>query len=549
MKILNNLTDKPVKRALLFLIIILFATGYWLPRTWSFYGGNDWDLTYTMYEAARISVVDYHQFPQFNPWLAFGSDFNANPQSGHVSILFLPILLFGTFYGYKVSILLAMFIGASGAFRWFYKVCSDSVLSFSAAVIFILAAYFSGHIFTAGHSNTLYLYFIPWIFWGMIKLAEKYHFRYLLLVVLLLAQVIAGGAPFVYVTIAFTGGLWVLSEIWIQKNTRLILPWAAVLIAAITLNLWKLLPSVDLWAQSPRLVTDESGINVIQWFQSLGAMPFRTGTWHAHYEYMIGFPLICGGIIFYYRRHIQQPLKWLVLFGLLLWLCLGNSPDYVNPWYWLNKYVPPFNGIRAPARFGIIALFGLITAMIWVVKSEKEKKLIYIIIGSAAVTQILSFRAATSFQQDTAQVTPDSLQKLSPLNAPAVVTLKSPEQSSFAAVLQHQMIANAYEPQNLPPVYDTLDLLAPVHQLDDFTPDKIVFTGSTDTVDIGLRYSNYWNISRGARLSSHNGHIRIIGAKGSRVLAYNNPLLLLGFLWSFVTIPILILAHLLLRRK
>lgn len=545
LKDISQLFSGNLSRWLIFIIWALFVTGYWLPRNWSFYGGNDWDLTYSMFEVARKSLLEFGQWPQFNPWMAFGSDLNANPQAGHVSIFFLPVLLFGTYYGYKLSILIAVILGCWGAFRWFRETGADEVISGTAAMLFVAAGYFSSHIFQAGHSNTLYLYLLPWLAFAFAKLRQKYHTGYLILATLVAAQMIAGGAPIVYIMAMGFLGLWVVGDFWVHRRSSLLLPLLLTVFGSIILCLWKILPGMDLWSQTPRLVKDESGINLLQWVQSLAGYPFRTGTWHAHYEYNLGFSIILLGILLYFRQHIIGLWKWAILFALLVWFCLGNSPDYINPWYWLNRFVSPFNSMRAPSRFGIIAVFALLTALVYVLRFSEERRFIYAILLAAVVSQGLAFRAEASFIQDTPQVAmPVSGNDH---NSPRITRQKT--EGNFGSIQNNIAVVNAYEPLNLSAVSDTLPEFISAGKISYFSPNKIEFTSPDSGITLNLRYSPDWKLFGPGEVIAAKGLLHISGAKGTRILYYSNPLFSKGLWLSLLILPFWLISHFVFRKR
>jgi hypothetical protein len=55
---------------------------------------GDWAYFLQIYEAARLSILEYHQFPWWNPWNLGGVPLYANPQFGLVSIQMPLVLLF-----------------------------------------------------------------------------------------------------------------------------------------------------------------------------------------------------------------------------------------------------------------------------------------------------------------------------------------------------------------------------------------------------------------------------------------------------------------------
>ncbi|MBS3915013.1 MAG: hypothetical protein KG003_10965 [Bacteroidetes bacterium] len=522
----------------------LFVTNLWLPRNWSFYGGEDWDLTYTMFESARKAVVEYGSVPLYNPFVSFGYDFVADPQAGQFSIFFIPILVFGTFYGYKLSILLAMVLGAIGSFKLFKSIQKDEKISLFLSLILCAANYFSAHIFRAGHSNVLYLYLVPWLFYFLVKLKEKYTLKYTIGAVLVLLQMIIGGAPIVFLIAVALMLLWLIADWWIYGNRQGILLFPAILIISICFGFWKILPGLKLWEETPRLMKDESGISLFQWLQSLGGYESRMGTWHGWWEYTLGFNIILLGIIFYYKNEIKSWWKWLVLAIPVIWICLGNTPEMVNPWYWMNKYLPVFSSLRAPSRFGFIVLFAIAVAVVFVLKNTKEKGFAYAILLFAAIAQSLSFRADCSFVQDSPMMEVKNVVSQHP--DPKLVTVRIPDaekKRGFIHLLQNELVLNAYQPLNLPPVFDTMRSFVSGAEKIHFTPGKMNISTSGDLLVFNLRYSKYWQLHGEGKIKFYSGLLSVEKPGKEIVLKYKNPYVMQGFLFGIIGIIILIIIH------
>lgn len=69
--------------------------------------GSDWEFFLAYFEAFRKSVLNYGQFPGFNPWNCLGSPLWANTQIGPVSHYGLLVLIFGTLVGTKLGVALS----------------------------------------------------------------------------------------------------------------------------------------------------------------------------------------------------------------------------------------------------------------------------------------------------------------------------------------------------------------------------------------------------------------------------------------------------------
>jgi len=397
MEKLDRIFSKTGNIWILFIAWILFASNLWLPRNWGFYGTADWDLTYSTFEVARINIIEYREWPSYQANLAFGSDLDANPQAVSGSIFLIPVLLFGTFYGYKLSILLAMLIGLWGSFKLFKLYSSDSFIPFSMSIIFVGAPYFSRHIFEAGHSNFLFFYFVPWIFFHLENFKNRGKHKYLIYITLLLAMPISGGAPLV--TIIASAGLFLLSLGYFlidKKGAKFISGVITAISFALIINAWKILPAIEHWAQSPRLTKDESGINFLVYLQTLCDFQTDTKTPHQWHEFAVGFPMILIVLSCYKLFKINNIKYWLILCLPIFWIGLGNSPNYINPWYFLNHYVPIFSSLRAPYRIGILSLLILCILFLKTYNKYNYKELIYLTLVSCILTQTLSFNSISN---------------------------------------------------------------------------------------------------------------------------------------------------------
>lgn len=520
----------------LFITWALFVSNLWLPRNWGFYGPLDWDLTYSNLETARKSIMEFGQWPSFNPWSAFGTDFNSNPQSSHAGIFFLPVLIFGSFYGYKVSIILAMVLGLWGAYRCFLLLNENKPIAIYGAMLFCGCNYFGAHIFQAGHSNTLYLYFLPWIIYYLIRLREKRNSLGWIMPVILLSQMITGGAPISFIIAAILILAWALFTVWNEKNFRFLLTVCRIGALAIIASFWKIWPEIHYWQHSPRLIKDDSFVGPITWLQMLAGFEVDPRVWHGWWELNLGFNLILIGIVLYYRRSIPSFFRWLILAFCVMWLCLGNIPPYINPWHLLNNYVPIFTSLRAPYRFGIILIFAFTLALVFVVKNQKEIGLVSFLLLVASVAQSLSFNAISSncFKGkliEDIQQPPATIAKPIKLDSAQAKT-------QYLFIKQNYLVANAYEPLKLSAVNDTPNTFVSGASLLHFTPNHLRLKITDSQACLSLRYSSNWHIKGNGILTSRRGLLCITGGSGNIDLYYTNPDVKTGLLVSLLAFPL-----------
>lgn len=99
------------------------------------------------YEAMRVSILNYHQFPWFNPWVSGGVPLYANPQMGVFSIQMVLVLLFGTVQGLKIAIAFYTFLGYGAMYlllRKYFKL--EKYLSTCLSLIWLFCTFFVAHL-------------------------------------------------------------------------------------------------------------------------------------------------------------------------------------------------------------------------------------------------------------------------------------------------------------------------------------------------------------------------------------------------------------------
>lgn len=528
---IENFLEKPWKRTLLFILWALFITNLWLPRNWGFYGQGDWDLTYSTFECARKSIMDYGQWPGFNPYLAFGSDMDANPQGAHASVFFIPILLFGSFYGFKISILLAIFIGLLGMRKLLLRTGSGNLNATLVSMAFCSASFFARHILEVGHSNFLYFYLIPYLMEFIERFRQKKKRYALALATIILSQFISGGAPLVFIVSVFMIILW-SAYLWIsrEESFKWLLNVLLLFVFSIGLSLWKIIPVLDQWSVSPRNVLDDSGINPLVFLDALADFKTDTKTPHDWHEFSIGTGLLAPLLILYFWKNIPKFKLWLIMTLFIVWLSMGNFPGYANPWYLSHHFLPIFDGLRAPSRFGFIVLFIVSLGQCNVSKFSESKSLIVIILISITLSNTLSYNAISNQMVHSPRVELDSLESSLELPKP-VHTFKK---DIYSNILKNRLIVDAYEPLHLPEVTDTLNEFNVGSEIQVFSPNKITFKLQQDTSIFNLRFTEHWT-SIGAEPFNRLGLLAVKGKPGQEItLQYSNQNLGRGILGSVI---------------
>ena len=319
-------------------------------------GIQDWDQNFAWTEATRISLVDFHQFPMWNPYKCGGSVQFANPQIPVVSLQTLFALLLGTINGIKFSIFFHGLLGFIGFYFLAKQYKLSNLGSLLAAIVFSFNGITGSFLSTGMVVFTSFAY-TPYILicfnksldnrkWGLVcglLFALSFYFGYHLSLLL---------------------GVYVLIfAIVISVVNRTFTPLKALLIVVGTsacLILPKLLLSIQLLQAFPRIMEDVSGYNLHNFFyfllsqkQNLFNEMNAKGFTFAIDEnslYVGIIPVTLFLLFFAFnKKGIKTNIALLITMLIVFWVMLGNV---IYPsLYALLKHLPVFSSFRVAQRF------------------------------------------------------------------------------------------------------------------------------------------------------------------------------------------------------
>lgn len=169
-------SNKLFKFVLLSIPVLFFVLGFLLHPNSVI--KNDWDYFLQLYEAFRISVLKYGQFPWWNPWVAGGVPLYANPQFALLSIESLSVLILGSLYGLKIAILIYYLLGFWGMYKLSKRISSSESRSVLVAYIFTFGGFTASHI-SLGHLTFAMYLLVPWLLYlFIIRFDTKYSYLY-----------------------------------------------------------------------------------------------------------------------------------------------------------------------------------------------------------------------------------------------------------------------------------------------------------------------------------------------------------------------------------
>jgi hypothetical protein len=337
---------------------ILLSLLYYLPilNSDNNLGIQDWDQNFAWTEATRVTLLDYHQFPLWNPYKCGGTVQFANPQIPVISFQTVFALLFGTVRGIKLSIFFHAVIGFIGFYYLARQYKLSYVGSLLAAIIFSFSG-ITGSFLSTGmvvYSSAAYTPYILICFnksidkgkWGVIAgslFALSFYYAYQ--IPLLLSVYI-----FVYA----------LVKSIIERTLAPLKAFGIMILTSTLLILPKLLMSYQLLEIFPHQIKDLSGYSIRSLlyfllsqkqnlFNEMNVQGFSFGIdENSIYIGLLSFVLF---LIFFVKnkREVIRNISLLITLLIILWIMLGS--DIFPSLYGIIRHLPVFSSFRVAQRF------------------------------------------------------------------------------------------------------------------------------------------------------------------------------------------------------
>lgn len=162
----------PVGRALPWVLAAAAASLSWPMLARPGLGYGDWDFYLQTYEAVRKTVLEYRQFPWWNPWNRGGFPLAADPQCSLVPMMTPLALVLGTGAGLRLSAALCLMIAVEGARRLGRLWLGDPWASCAVGLVFGLHG--GMIVYTvAGLYVTMSYCAMPWLAYHACRLADR----------------------------------------------------------------------------------------------------------------------------------------------------------------------------------------------------------------------------------------------------------------------------------------------------------------------------------------------------------------------------------------
>lgn len=156
------------------LLLSLLAIAIWASPLWltgGMTGIYDWDTTTHRFEALRRTVLEFRQWPGHNPWTTGGVPLLGNPNLSLVSIKGVLVLVFGTFWGLRLGVMVYLFLGFIGAWKLSSIWWKDRFLRLVFGFYSIANPALTYHM-TVGHLVFQTFWFMPLSFYYLLRFKE-----------------------------------------------------------------------------------------------------------------------------------------------------------------------------------------------------------------------------------------------------------------------------------------------------------------------------------------------------------------------------------------
>lgn len=352
------------KRQLIALLILVGAAQFPLvmsPDRFSFAGDVDLGLAY--WEMVRRTIVEYWEFPFWGAWNHGGVPLFANPQVTVFGIELPCLLIFGTWYGWRIAVYIYLLFGAAGMFLFLGDCTKNPLARFWGSAIFGLTSCVPLHTMM-GHSSMVCITFLPWLLYFERRLTRSCRNALLLglFAGMMLNQSLHYLALINCIMLVLFGlpllkRHWREISFWLKDGLAFFAFWAVCG--------YRLLLTLDYLMSFPREMEERLSIPVKMLFAGL-IRPFvpldtpvvqheRLGLqWHE-----IGCYVGIIALGFFLLSLIPRR-RWYHWGALLAALLILDSTSQFLPGYWL-RCIPPFTSFFVITRWRFLLVFCLAT--------------------------------------------------------------------------------------------------------------------------------------------------------------------------------------------
>lgn len=538
-------------------LALYYTLPFLMKLTW--WGVRDWDLFTTIAAVPVGTILEYGQFPFWNPYLSGGNILFHHPEVAVLSPFFLLYLVFGAVVGLKLQVLIAYFLGFWGSMRLFRTLGMAKGAAVVAAVAYFGSVHFALH-FAEGHMPFTHYAFLPWFVHFVLEGARDR--RYLVGAVIAPALMILGNGaavPLVY-TLVFTSILLVLRAVQ-TRTFREISGFVISVGLALAVTAVKFLPMAvymmrNRWPGEPEesIPLAALGKMFFGFEHSLFVQNFAGQKWAWHEYGMYISPLLVAVAVYAAARRFRQQWPWVVIVGFFLLLGLGNFAPW-SPWAILTS-LPGFASLRATGRamhfvvLGVAVLGGI--GLTCLAKRATEaawgKVWRWVVYGVGGIIVATNLALVWPIMSEAFRQPPKEIERSSVFRH---VVDREPKAYENYLANRGSLVSpwlSAYHPSR--------GLVGPNNEVfpeyvvsgdiqvysREYTPNRITYSLDAGRLGgqlvIGMGYDPGWKAVDGRKLTEMQGLIafRVTPGRQSVELVYRTPYFFTGFVISLLTI-------------
>jgi len=322
-------------------------------------GANDWRYFGEAWEAARVALVDFHQFPSWNPYHCGGLVLYQEPQTPFPAPLFLlSFFWLPTVLAYKLWLIAHLVVGALGA-RALVRDRGGNAIEQLVGATLVIATGFWAHRMGGGHPAFTPFLFLPWLLWAQRRALREPRFAVLVAALLALTVYEGGAYPLPLMLVALgADGLLRLGDAHERRALAVTLPLSLGLFPLLAAA--RLVPVVHYLREHPRLVPLDDSMSVAEVFTAWltrrheWAFAGHKFVWPEYGNYMGLVPVVLmlvGAAVAIFGRGEETRARRIDLgvLALLVWCALGNLPGLSL--FGLLHLLPVYESLRVPSRF------------------------------------------------------------------------------------------------------------------------------------------------------------------------------------------------------
>lgn len=327
---------------------------------------DDGRLFAMLWDASRRALVDYGEWPSWNPYHCGGRALYADPQAPFPGPIFLLTFLWlPSLVGLKLWVLAHLIFGALGARLLARDRGANAPEQVLTAALTCACGFLAEHL-GGGHLSFTPLLFLPWILLAQRRsLADA---RWTVLGAGLLALTVIEGGPVPLPLMLAVLGLDALARLGSPRDRRgllVSLPLLALLF--FLLSAVRLLPVLAMLSLDPRLTPLDDQLTFAELVRALLAgrqpafVPGHPYVWAEYNDYLGPLPvlLLAAGLLLAIVQRApgdaaraaerrERRIDAFVFLG-LAWLALGNIPGLSL--FALLHRLPIYDSLRVPSRF------------------------------------------------------------------------------------------------------------------------------------------------------------------------------------------------------